>query len=96
MYSISPNICTELLVILDYLPPNEKILIPKDFIEYLTENKDISYNFIFHGEIPFDKQDVSVETKAIIVALFKNFFSNSQFDEEVDFLIYRNTYDSKQ
>lgn len=92
MYSINPNVCTELSVILDYLPQQEKSLIPDDFTKYIEENKNSSYNFLFYTEIPFDRQNISIETKSIIVAIFKKFFATSRLREDIDILIYRNSH----
>jgi hypothetical protein len=91
MYSINSNICKELSTILKHLPPQEKSLIDNDFFQYIEENKNTSYKFSFYPEMPFDKQNISIETKAIIVSIFKNYFGTSRLNEEIDILILQNS-----
>ena len=69
---------TEVLEIIKYFPKEEYLKIPLEKIEFYKNNMDKDYNFTINPEIDLDKQDISMETNAIMVNLFRDYFANEQ------------------
>ena len=69
---------TEVLEIIKYFPKEEYSKIPLKKIEFYKNNMDKNYNFTINPEIDLDKQNISMETNAIMVNLFRDYFANEQ------------------
>lgn len=72
----------ELYEIIKTLPSQEKNRIPKDFIDFLKENMDSNYTFIYDNEKSLQEQNIKVETRALLVKVYEKFLSKP---EEKDF-----------
>ena len=69
---------TQLLEILKYLPKEEYQKIPKEEIEIYEKNKDENYTFSYNPNLSLAEQNVSVETKAILVSLYRDYFLTNE------------------
>ena len=69
---------TQLLEILKYLPKEEYRKIPKEEIEIYEKNKDENYTFSYNPNLSLAEQNVSVETKAILVSLYRDYFLTNE------------------
>ena len=81
---------TEVLEIIKYFPKEEYSKIPIEKIEFYKNNMDKNYNFTINPEIDFDKQNISAETKAIIVNLYRDFFANEQQKQKIEQILLLN------
>lgn len=78
---------TEVLEIIKYFPKKDYDKIPKEKIEFYKKNMDINYQFSINPEIDLSEQNVSKETGAIIVKLFRDYFATEQQKEQLKELI---------
>ena len=69
---------TEVLEIINNLPYKDYVKIPKEKIEFFEKNKDPNYNFKINIENDISEQEFLPKTHAIVIALFKNYFLNSE------------------
>ena len=81
---------TEVLEIINNLPYNDYVKIPKEKIEFFEKNKDPNYNFKINIENDISEQEFLPKTHAIVIALFKNYFLNSEQQEKLERLLYLN------
>ena len=81
---------TEILEIIKYLPKDEYDRIPKEEIEFYNENKDNSYSFSFDPNKTLQEQNISRETNALIVMLFRNYIATEQQKEKLDIILKQN------
>lgn len=81
---------TEVLEIINNLPYNDYLKIPKEKIEFFEKNKDPNYNFKINIENDISEQEFLPKTHAIVVALFKNYFLNSKQQEKLKEILYLN------
>ena len=73
----------EVLELINYLPISEYRKIPKEKIEFYKNNLDKSYNFKINPNIDLQKQNFSVEAKAIILNLFMDYFSTEEKKQQI-------------
>jgi len=78
---------TEVLEIIKYFPKEEYDKIPKEKIEFYKNNMDTNYKFSINPEIDLAEQNVSKETGAIIVKLFRDYFATEEQKEQLKELI---------
>ena len=69
---------TEVLEIIKYFPKEEYSKIPLEKIEFYKNNRDKNYNFKINPEIDLNKQNISMETNAIMVNLFRDYFATEE------------------
>ena len=63
----------ELLEVLKLLSYNEQSKIPENFLKYIANNRDQNYTFYIDDSKDLLEQNFMVETKALIVQIYKNF-----------------------
>ena len=86
----------EVLEIIKYFPEEEYNKIPKDKIEYFTNNMDNSYEFIINPSIDLSEQNISKEANAIIVMLFQDYFATEKQKEKIKEILKLNEKKSEQ
>ena len=69
---------TEILEIIKNLPLKEQKMIPQEKIDFYERNKDQSYSFKYDPQKSLNEQNVLRETKALIVALFRDVFATEE------------------
>ena len=81
---------TEICEILKYLPKEEYERIPKEKIEFYEKNKDKDYIFVFDASKTLQEQNISRETNAIIVTIFRDFFATDVQKEKLQKILWKN------
>ena len=81
---------TEVLEIIKYFPKEEYNKIPKDKIEFYKNNMDMNYDFHIDPSIELEKQNISRETNAILVTIFRDYFATEKQKEILKKLLYQN------
>ena len=82
------NACKEVLVLFDYfLDENDLSKIPEKQIEHIKKNANQQYNYIIDESKELEEQEVSKEAKAIIVSLYKKYFTTSEQKRKVNEII---------
>lgn len=82
------NACKEVVVLFDYfLDDNDLSKIPEKQIEHLKENANKQYNYIVDESKVLEEQEISKEAKAIIVSLYKKYFTTNEQKKKVDEII---------
>lgn len=79
----------ELYEIIKNLSLKDQNKIPKEFINFLKDNMDTNYSFIFDYKKDLLEQEIKVETKALLVKLYENYLAKpeeknfwSQYDND--------------
>ncbi|MCI8384284.1 MAG: hypothetical protein HFJ33_05435 [Clostridia bacterium] len=85
------NAYVEILEILKYVPVNEIAKIPKKEIEFFERNKNVNYQYDYNVDNPVTLR----KTDAIIVNLFKKYFSNEEENKKIDELLFLNEQKSE-
>ena len=88
--------CTEVLEIIKSLPEEELSKIPSEKIAFYEKNKDINYNFTYNEDIPFDEQNISIEALAIIITLFRDYFTTDIQKTILKNMLLRNDFDRQK
>lgn len=79
------NACKEVLVLFDYfLDENDLSQIPEKQIEHIKKNANQQYNYFIDESKVLEEQEISKEAKAIIVSLYKKYFTTSEQKKKVD------------
>ena len=81
----------EVLVILNSLPEEELIKIPKEEIKFYEDNCDKEYNFEINENIPLKDQNISKKANAILVILFRDYIATEKQKEKLKEILYYNT-----
>lgn len=81
---------TEVLEILKYFPDEEYSKIPVNKISFYKNNMDVNYNFHIDPNIDLEKQNISKEANAILIALFKEYFANDRQKKILNNLLNQN------
>ena len=85
------NACKEVIELIDYfLSEDEYNRIPKEFINNLQECANKDYDFKIDKSKDLEEQNISIEAKAIIISIYKQFFSNKKEDELIDNILLLN------
>ena len=85
------NACKEVIELIDYfLSEDEYNRIPKEFINNLQECANKDYDFKIDKSKDLEEQNISIEAKAIIISIYKQFFSNNKEDELIDNILFLN------
>lgn len=69
---------TEVLEIIRHFPKEEYFKIPTEEIEFFQKNMDKEYDFTIDPEIDLSKQNISPEANAVIVNLFRDYFTTEE------------------
>jgi hypothetical protein len=75
--------CKEVLVILELIPEEEKNKISEDFLNFLSDTQDESYDFEINYEIGIEEQELLPETKKIIELIYINYWADTSEKEEI-------------
>ena len=82
------NACKEILVLFNYfLDEDDLSKIPEKQIEHLKKNANQQYNYVIDESKELEEQEISKEAKAIIVSLYKKYFTNNEQKRKVDEII---------
>lgn len=65
----------ELYELIKILSKTQQSKIPKDFIEYINNNKDNNYTFTIDNSKGILEQEYMTETKALIVKLYEKYLA---------------------
>ena len=74
---------TEVVKILENTDDELVKKIPKDFMNYIRENKDDNYSFKVDKEKGLLEQDISEETKAILSLIYRDYFCDEEERQEL-------------
>ena len=77
------NAFVEVLDIIFNLSESEYNKIPSKFIELLEENSNTEYEFIYDPNKTLDEQNVSLEAKAIIAVICRDFLASEEEKNEI-------------
>ena len=77
------NAYKEVLVILNSLVKEDYDKIPKDYIEFLSENCNNNHEFYYNSSKSLKEQEVLDETKYIIFGLFEKFGATESQKEKI-------------
>lgn len=77
------NAYKEVLVILNNLIKEDYNKIPKEYIEFLTENCNNNYEFYYDTSKTFEQQELLDDTKYILFGLFEKFGSTDIQKEKI-------------
>ena len=86
----------EVLEILDNFSEEEYNKIPKEKIEFYERNKAKDYVFKYDSSKDLKDQNVLRETKAIIVALFREYFATEEQIAKLDNILKENERKSEE
>lgn len=82
------NACKEVVVLFDYfLDENDLSKIPEKQIEHIKKNANQQYNYVLDESKVLEEQEISKEAKAIIVSLYKKYFTTNEQKKRVDEII---------
>ena len=86
----------ELLEIIKHFPLEEYNRIPKEKIKFYEENMDKNYIFTINPNIDLSEQNISRETKALIVTLYEEYFATEEQKEKIKEIIVLNQKKEEQ
>ena len=87
------DVYKEVLVILDKLIEEDYNKIPKEYIEFLTENCNNDYEFNYDTSKTFEEQQLLDDTKYILFGLFEKFGATESQKEKIK--AFKNSYHNK-
>lgn len=71
----------ELYEVIKQLSKNEIEKLPNDFIMKIHENMDTDYEFVYDESVGILEQNFMIETKALIVEMYRRFLSDESESE---------------
>ena len=80
----------EIIEILKYVNREEVNKIPREMLNMFEINKDKNYDFKIDSKKSFDKQNISIETKAILANIFRDYWAT---DDQRDRIIKKERYE---
>lgn len=86
----------EILEIIKCFPFEEYNRIPKEKIKFFEENMDKNYNFTINPNIDLSEQNISKETKALIVILYEDYFATEGQKEKIKEILELNQKNAEQ
>lgn len=86
----------EIIEIIRFFPEDEYNKIPKEKIEYYKENMDNTYKFAINPNIDLAEQNISKEANAIIISLYRDYFSTENQKEKIDNILKSNQITKEQ
>lgn len=87
------NAYKEVLVIIKNLIKEDYDKIPKEYIEFLTENCNNDHEFYYDNTKTFEEQEILEDTKYILFGLFEKFGATEEQKEKIK--KYKNNYYKK-
>ncbi len=73
----------EVLVILKHVPEEDVKKIPDKMIKMFKVKQDINYNYELDERVPFKKQKMLIETKAILANLYRDYWATPEEREQI-------------
>lgn len=80
----------QVVAILDHLPDKDRKRIPDEKYEFYKQNMDVSFDWEFKEGLPPEKQDFLLETNAIMVTIFRDYFATQKQKEQLEVILERN------
>ena len=81
---------TEVLEILSHLSKEDFIKIPIEKIKFYKDNMDEEYNYKINPKIDLSEQNISKETNAILISLFRDYFATEKQKSILENLLRQN------
>ena len=81
---------TEVLEILKYFSVEEYSKIPQEKIDFYKNNMDKNYNYNINPNIDLSKQYISKEANAILISLFRDYFTTENQKKTLNSLLHQN------
>lgn len=81
---------TEVLEIISHFSEEEYSKIPSEKIKFYEDNKDRNYKYRIDPNISLQEQDISRETEAILVTLFRDYFATQKQKDILNNLLKQN------
>ena len=86
----------EVLEVLKYISLENYNKIPKNYITYMEENCDEKSTFTYNIAIPFEKQDLSDDTKNILAMLYRLFWASDEDKKRFEYIDKQNIQKRKE
>lgn len=86
----------EVLEVLKYISLENYNKIPKNYITYMEENCDENCTFVYNIAIPFEKQDLSDDTKNILAMLYRLFWASDEDKKRFEYVDKQNIQKRKE
>ena len=86
----------EIFEIIKQFPHEEYNKIPEEKIKFYEENMDKNYNFTINPNIDLSEQNISKETKALIVTLYEDYFATEEQKEKIKEILELNQKKAEQ
>lgn len=87
---------TEVLEILNHISSGDYFKIPDEMIEFFQENKDYEYTFEYDNNLSLKEQNVSRETMAILVKLYKDYIALPEEKDKIEEILRLNYIKNEQ
>ena len=76
--------CKEVMTILSYVPKADVDKIPKEKLDFYKSNMDNEYEYKIDETKPFEQQEMSNMTKAILANIFKDYWATPYQKERIE------------
>ena len=86
----------EVLEVLKYVSLDDYNKIPKKFITFMEENCDENSTFTYNIAIPFEKQNLSNDTKNILAMLYRLFWASEEDKKRFEYIDKKNIQKRKE
>ena len=73
----------EVLVIFEHLPEKDVKKIPDKMIRMFKVKQDMNYDYELDERLPFEKQNMLIETKAILANLYRDYWVTPEEREQI-------------
>lgn len=73
----------ELLEILKYISQEDRDKLPREYIEFCTEDRDLNYKFTYDIERNFEDQNIMQLTKILIANLYIKYWATTERKKEI-------------
>lgn len=87
---------TEVLEIFSFFPEKDYKKIPIEIINFYKKNMDKNYNFKINPKVDLSKQNISKEANAIIVNIYRDYFSTEVQKEIINEILSLNQKKEEQ
>ena len=77
------NAFAEVNCILQYLDEEDYEKIPKELIKVIEQNRNKNYEYEMNDEIDLEKQEMLVETKALLFNIFRDYLATTEQKEKI-------------
>lgn len=84
------KVYNEILELLDNIPKEDYYKIPEELIEYFENNRDLEYCFSLDLDTPLNEQNISRDTYALYIDLYKTYIVDKTEKEKIDEMLKAN------